>query len=335
MSKTNYQSLAFALTVLILALFSRNESAEIKTPVSNAIEATSLTANVAQTANELVIPAVKTNIVKINRNPAILNTAPAALSNSARILTTAKPETKTLAPVPAITAQAVLVKDLDAEAILLQKNSSQRWPMASLTKLMTAIAALENLSREQKVVITVSAAETPGETNGFKTGEIYSVIDLIKAAVIASSNDAAMALAEFYGYPEFINLMQAKAGFLSMTNTTFSDPTGLSVLNQTTAGDLEKLTEYILANHPEIFEISAQREALITEINSQTAKRFLSTNKFAGEAKFLGGKTGYTDDASGNLLTILRSGSRRYLIIVFGTSDRFGETEKLYNWAKQ
>jgi D-alanyl-D-alanine carboxypeptidase len=227
-----------------------------------------------------------------------------------------------------LTARSAVVKNLKSSVSFLKWNAEQRWPIASLTKLMTAVIALEKIPASQKIVFNDKIIATEGNAGEFRSGDVFSVSDLVKALLVVSSNDAAMALAEDYGYRDFINAMQLKAADLEMNNSTFFDPTGLSFLNQSTIIDLEKLVKYVFDRHPEILQISQQPKVVISG-----NRRLLNINEFAGEKNFVGGKTGFTDDASGNLISLFKDSSEEIiLIIVLGTDNRFGETRKLLQY---
>lgn len=397
MSKFNLQSLAFALVVLFLVVFGRREGADkLKTPTTSSIEVTSLASIIAgdvareipreETFEEKPAPRIATPMPG-SRSAIVKNSSPtraialsppgmpqltapivnpytaSALESKPRVLNSLIPE-----PIgagrqaPILNAAAVLVSEIGGYGPYLEKNIDKRWPLASLTKLMTSVVALENLPADQKIMVSERAVAAPGQAGNFAAGETFTAVDLLKALIVASSNDAAFALADFYpvrskprhdvgaaavppeaggrtsngvyGYEKFVDLMQIKAADLGMRQTTFFDPAGLSVLNQSTASDFHKLVNYILKNHAFIFRTSRETSTSIRELESGAVRILPNINQFAGEPSFLGGKTGYTDDANGNLISIFRHQDREFLIMVFGTSDRFGETEKLYEWLK-
>ena len=345
MSKFNLQSLAFALVVLLLVFFGKREGADkLKTPTASSIEVTSLALlsggsaraiSSAETFAEKPAPPTLTPMPPQPSAPIVNPYKASALESKPRVLNFLIPEPiGALNQPPMLEAAAVLVSEIGGYAPYFEENIDKRWPLASLTKLMTAVVALENLPAEQRIIMSERALNAPGQAGNFAVGEVFTAVDLIKAAIIISSNDAAMALADFYGYDKFIDLMQIKAADLGMRQTTFFDPAGLSVLNQSTANDLEKLVSYILTNHDFIFKNSRATSAAIQEINSGAVRILANNNRFAGAPDFLGGKTGYTDDAGGNLISLFRREDREFLIVVFGTSDRFGATEKLYDWLK-
>ncbi len=237
-------------------------------------------------------------------------------------------------PPPAITAQAALVADLETGDLYLNQNPNKRWPLASLTKLMTAVIASENADLGKPITLTsedftslsywLSKIEAPGNT--------YSGGDLLTLMLLPSSNEAAHAFARDYGYDAFIKLMNDQASSWGMQNSYFADSSGLSASNQSTAADLKVLAMQIAAHNPGIFEITRNAKRSVLELHSNQHQLIASINDFAGTPNFLGGKTGSTPEADGNLLSVFSYGGRQVLVIVLGTADRFGETKKLLTW---
>ncbi len=207
-----------------------------------------------------------------------------------------------------IKTHSALAKEIGNGKIFYEFNPEQRWPLASLTKLMTAVVAMEN--------IPLSA-----ERN-----------NLIKRMMIASDNEAADELARKLGQEKFIAAMNDKAQDLKMEQTSFFDSSGLSFLNQSTVRDLDRLIISITENQPQIFQWSREPSAVI---DGQT---YFSINHFAGQSDFLGGKTGWTEDASGNLVSLFSGSSHPLVIIVLGTptkNERFAQTLYLKQWISQ
>ncbi|HVM77028.1 MAG TPA: hypothetical protein VMU07_02670, partial [Candidatus Paceibacterota bacterium] len=165
-------------------------------------------------------------------------------------------------------------------------------------------------------------------------GGTYTVSDLLHVLLLPSSNVAAEALAEAYGRDQFLALMNQKAAQLGMANTYYDDPSGLSAANQSSAHDLLLLGQDINAHYPELLAVTRVPHVTITNLVNGQKAPVNSIDSFAGNPDFIGGKTGHTDEASGNLFTIFNYNNHPLLIVVLGTDDRFGDTSKLYSWVK-
>lgn len=315
MIRFNFQSVLFAVIVLIFVLWARVHRDDFaRAPLDKKIASSSLQASM----------------------PATSYKSPPQTFDADRVMAlSSSPTKKWDAPEPNIKAAAALIKDLNSGTKLLELNTYKHWPLASLTKLMTTVIALEQIGADKHISMSEEAIATEGVAVGFSPGDVFTVADLVKSMLVVSSNDAAATLAEFYGAENFFDAMQQKAADLGMSQTSFFDSTGLSFLNQSSIGDLEKLVDYILKNKPEIFNVSRQKETIITETNSKTEKILFNINSFAGADDFLGGKTGFIDEASGNLISIFQYKNRPLLIIILGAGDRVEETKKLYQWVKE
>lgn len=209
---------------------------------------------------------------------------------------------------PMIAANAVFAALYGENRVLYESNAGNYWPLASLTKIMTAIVALENLPA------------TPERDA------------LIRRMMIISDNAAADTLADTLGMDAWIEIMNAKAAKLGMAHTGFWDASGLSYLNQSTAEDVYRLASYALAKHPELFAWSLVPAIEIGEMIQP------NINEFVGRDGYMGGKTGFTDEAHANLLTIWQTTRGPLIMILFGArdkSERFAQTEKLHLWLSQ
>lgn len=237
-------------------------------------------------------------------------------------------------PPPELGVEAALLADVRSGEAYVTLDPEKRWPLASVTKLMTATLALRSLLKEQSVTLTHNDFSPSDNSISRKLGdgESYTISDLLSATLVASSNEAAEALANAYGREGFIKELNAIARAWGMEETHFADPAGLSIANQSTAHDLQKMVQRMYVEYPEVFEISRKPRANITELGSKKRITLPSNNLFAGRADFVGGKTGYTDDARGNLISLFTHERRPILVVVLGTDDRFGETEKLMEW---
>ena len=210
-------------------------------------------------------------------------------------------------------------------------KEDKRWPIASITKLLSAYVAESLMDPEQSVVISQSAIDTIGNGGEFKLGEIFPVRDLVKAMLITSSNDAAIALAQNYGQTKFVAEMNLVAGVAGMRDSQFVEPTGLSVQNQSTVEDLVKLVQYIWEENREFFQITSRSTDYIVDTNLGVGRQLININQFAGDSDFLGGKTGTLPEADSNLISVFSvpEFGEPVIVVVLGSKDRFAETRKI------
>lgn len=210
-------------------------------------------------------------------------------------------------------------------------GEEKSWPIASITKLMTAFTARRLIPAEEIVTINDEAVATSGNVGDFKAGERFESSDLVRAMLVASSNDAAKALALHYGEAEFTAQMNLTAKEMGMDNTNFVETTGLSPQNLSTVNDLNMLVAAIWRTDPDIFIITRLPTTTLVDIDTGRSRKLVSTIAFAGRSDFLGGKTGQLPEANGNLVSIfsLPDKSSPVVVIVLGAQDRFRETEKI------
>ena len=229
-----------------------------------------------------------------------------------------------------------LVTDLQSGERLYELNTSDRWPLASLSKVMTAVVATKLTPHDQ--IVQISQADfSPLDTSEFhslQVGENYKVEDLIRAMMIASSNQAAEALARVPGREAFINEMRNQASDWDMQNTYFGDPAGLSSTNQSTLDDLEKMIGHVWREYPSVFDYSRSSNRAIVDPLTGRAVVLYAIHRYANDPEFRGGKTGYTEAARENLISVFELDGRLIAIVVLGSRDRFGDTEELLQWTK-
>lgn len=238
---------------------------------------------------------------------------------------------------PEVHAQAALVADLETGEIYFDLNSAKRWPTASIAKFMTAAYAMRSMDMNSE--ITLAAGDFPPDAGdafkGLRPGDVYRLKDLLRALLLSSSNEAAEAIANSYGREDFVAGLTTMAKEWGMASTYFADPTGLSAADQSSARDLRVMALKIYEAYPGILKTTRQKSAVIIEAGLGRRETLTNINLLAGQTWFLGGKTGYTDEAGGNLLTLISHEGRPVAVVVLGTADRFGETEKLVNWFKK
>ncbi len=233
-------------------------------------------------------------------------------------------------------ARSFIAIDKKTGRILASKEPTIRIPMASLTKIMTAVLVLENTKPDDYVTISKNAVLAYGEEAHLRPGENITVENLLYALLLSSSNDSAVAFAEHVSgsESEFARLMNEKASKLHLTNTKFVTASGLDDPNHySSALDLAMLTRYALRN-------KKFREIVSTKIKTITSKEGITHNLKNtdillkdGDIDVLGGKTGYTEEAGECLIIDAEKGGNEIITVVLGSQDRFGETKKLLKWS--
>ncbi len=236
--------------------------------------------------------------------------------------------------IPDMTAKAIFVKDLTTDTILYQKDASERLPIASTTKIMTALVA-SNFYKPNSVLVVGQSAQIPGSRVGLNFGEDLSFRSLLYGMLLNSGNDAAYAIAENYpgGVLGFISAMNEKVIELKLLNTHFQNPAGFDdPTHYSSAKDLSVITEEALKD-TQLARIFATKETNIVSLDKKYTHQLANLNKLLSTVKgVLGVKTGYSDIAKENLVTLVDRDNHKILTVVLGSDDRFGESTKLIEW---
>ena len=236
-----------------------------------------------------------------------------------------------------IKARSAIVLDVGTDAVLYSKESDEKMPIASLTKIMTALVVLDNVDLNSIVTISRNAFDTDGRKDSLAVNEKIKAEDLLKIMLIRSNNTAAVSLAEHTSgsVEEFVRLMNKKADLLGLKNTSFSNPTGFdSEKNYSTAYNIAQLFDHAL-DKPLIWEISRTQRLDLTSLDGKIKHRLKNTNLFLGRLKNIaGGKTGLTDEAGQCLVLVVGDpiNDHRIISVVLNAEDRFLETERLVRW---
>jgi len=244
-----------------------------------------------------------------------------------------------------ISAISYLVGDIHSGKLLTKKNGDLHFFPASLSKLMAGIIALENFSLDEEIAISSYAVSIEGEEGGLIANEKIRAGDLLKILLISSSNDAAIAFEEALEKKDgnFVGLMNQRAREFELFNSAFFDASGLDRKgNFTSIQDLFKLSRKIYQNYPYLGEITRQKQDVVYSIDKEIIHNLENTNILISKIDNLwGGKTGSTPEAKDCLLTIYefsfpeKDDKIVVSIIVLNSSDRFGDTMKLYNWVRE
>jgi len=250
-----------------------------------------------------------------------------------------------------INAKSVLLIKVDKEGkekVFYEKNSNELLPIASLTKLMTALVVFdlkETYDLLKPIKITKEAVFQEDSLKGgnyLKAGDELLIKDLIYSMLIESNNDAAFALTDLIGKEAFVDLMNFYAKDLELKNTYFFNPTGLEpdnlngreLINVSTAQDLVKISRYIMENYPQIFEITTLKSYKILKPDGSFYHVVSqNTNKLLEEfpEKIIGGKTGKEKRAEECLLLIFKDPEEEgyFISVILGSTDRFSDMKKI------
>ncbi len=233
-----------------------------------------------------------------------------------------------------ISADAYIVGDLDTGEIIMSKNQDKKMPLASVSKLMTALVTKKIAKDADVAKASKNALATYGENGNFKLGEKIKVNELLYPLLMESSNDAAEILAEHFDRDSFISKMNLEANRLKMSGTSFKDPSGLSSDNVSTAADMFKLVGYLKDQIPEVLKITQQKSY------KNKAHTWYSTNQFLSDMSYIGGKSGYTDPAKQTVISTFalplgQVGTRPIAITLLRSTDRYKDVQSILNYLKK
>ncbi|MBM2817745.1 MAG: hypothetical protein HW401_335 [Parcubacteria group bacterium] len=258
-----------------------------------------------------------------------------------------------------ILAKAAYVWDIEEQKVIYGKNEKEQLPLASLTKVMTALVALDGKDGLEKIKITSDSIKQEGDS-GLKNEERWKLKDLIDFSLVTSSNDGIYAAASAIesqkstssameisadeeiqsseqSRKNFIRLMNEKARDISLSQTSYFNETGLDSSDNESGGygtaeDMAKLFAYIIRNRPEMLEATAYDQIELTSLDNESHKA-QNTNEIVGAIpNVIASKTGYTDISGGNLVVAFDLGLMKPIVIsVLGSTreGRFEDMEKL------
>jgi len=230
---------------------------------------------------------------------------------------------------PTVSAEACVLLCEDGSA-LFEKNADRRCLIASTTKLMTALVCLENDELDGTVTARKRHCEVEGSSMYLRPGERYSVRELLLGLLLASGNDAALALAEHTAGSEeaFASLMNAKVWELGLSNTHFENPHGLDAKNHySSARDLARLMLYCMEN-PAFRELAGTKAANVKGLTLLNHNKLLTLCPGC-----VGGKTGYTGAAGRCLVSCCERDGLRLVCVTLSAPDDWNDHMRLYDWA--
>ncbi len=241
-------------------------------------------------------------------------------------------------PPPKVDASSFLLIDAESERIIVEHNVHEPNPPASLTKIMTAYLAEQEItagrvSPQDEVMVSVNAWRTGGSKMFIREGTRVSVEDLLKGIIIQSGNDASIALAEHIAGTEeaFADMMNQQAAVLGMTNTNFRNATGLPASDHvSSAWDLALLTRDLIQRFPAHYALYSERSYSYNNIDQPNRNKLLWRDKTVD-----GVKTGFTNKAGYCLVASAVRQGMRLISVVMGTDSdmaRMSESQKLLSY---
>jgi len=256
-----------------------------------------------------------------------------------------RPTISSAAKDPTIYANNYLLIDSDSSIILSQRGSHDQVPIASTTKIMTAVLVLENYSLNDIVTISSTAANQIGADAHFRTGEKITVYELFKTLLIKSANGAAYAFAEHMNKPgqegidQFVKKMNEKALSMGMMNTDYRDPAGLDTTGYSSSYDLYIITKYAL-KLPIFGSIVATKTDTAKDVTGTIWHQLDNSNRLVKEWDYpgiLGVKTGYMPEAGHCLVAAAERDGHTLISVVLKTNAdtptaSAEESRKLLDW---
>lgn len=237
---------------------------------------------------------------------------------------------------PFVTAYAVYVIDLKTATPLYEKNAHDQLFPASTTKVITALTAVDSIDAND--VLEVNRVVEEGQSMDLVPGEKMTFENLLYGILVHSGNDAAYVIADNYpgGYDAFIKAMNRKARELGMKNSQFANPAGLDSSNQySTAFDLTLAGRELLKSSW-LSKIVSTKSITVSDVDYVYFHPLFNVNRLLGEIPGVAGlKTGKTDLAGENLITLYKKDDKEYLLVLLKSEDRFTDTQTLVNWINQ
>lgn len=235
-----------------------------------------------------------------------------------------------------VSAQSAIVMCVDSGDVLYAKNIDTKRPMASTTKIMTSLLALEEAQKNNKQITVTRAMYAEGSSMYLKEGERLTLKDLATGMMMVSGNDAAnaVALSIADSFEDFAVLMNEKAQQIGMKNTSFVTPSGLDDDNHySTAYDMALLMSYAMKN-ADFAQLTGKTEESVTFIEPVGEVRsYGNHNKLLKLYEYcIGGKTGFTDSAGRCLVTCAQKDGVRLVAVTLNAPDDWNDHIALYNY---
>ena len=233
-------------------------------------------------------------------------------------------------------ATSAILMDMDSGRILYAKNINRKQSVASISKIMTAVVALDNGKLKNKVTVGNEIKKAYGSGIYIKQGEKLTLQDLLYGLMLRSGNDAALAIASSVSKDteSFVKKMNEKASLLGMNNSLFRNPHGLDQEdggNISTAYDMAKLTSYAMKNKDYQKIVSTKKYTLTTNKNTYV---WHNKNKLLNRYEYTtGGKTGFTEIARRTLVTTASRDNLNLVVVTLNDGNDFLDHQNLFEYA--
>lgn len=240
---------------------------------------------------------------------------------------------------PQLTAKSAYFVDINSGQVLFQKNSHIKLPIASLTKIMTAIVTVENHNFSDEILISDQAASMEPDHMLLKSGERLTVEELLYGVFLVSANDAAEALAENTagGRENFIKEMNEKAKMLTMNDTLFINPSGLEEDGKeqfSSAYDVVLMSRYAIKQFPRLVDFSSTYHKTIPQtLTHQDYDMYSGINLLTTYPGVMGFKTGYTPEAGLTLVTLAQKEGHWVMGVILNSENRREEAKELLDYS--
>ncbi|WP_174497800.1 D-alanyl-D-alanine carboxypeptidase family protein [Salirhabdus euzebyi] len=233
---------------------------------------------------------------------------------------------------PGVSANNAVLMEYESGRVLYDKGGHEQRSIASITKIMTAIVAIESGKLEEEVTVSDRASRTEGSSIYLKPGDKMKLKDLVYGLMLRSGNDSAVAIAEHVGgsVEGFTHLMNEKATWIGMEKSSFSNPHGLEGEGHySTAYDMALLTRYAMNNKTFVKIFGTEKYKAETVQYPWRNKNKLLTRYY----KYCtGGKTGFTRKAGRTLVTTAEKDGMKLIAVTLNASDDWNDHSNLFNW---
>lgn len=230
-----------------------------------------------------------------------------------------------------LSASGVIIVDLESAQTVYADEPKGIRPMASLTKLMTALIVVENHSLDERVEIAPEVATIRDNIVGLQVGDEYALGDLLTAMLVRSANDAAVALAIHHSgsVDAFVSEMNDRAKSLGLSDTSYVNPTGFDASGQhSTPRDVALLSTFVLRSAAIANRMSLTSGTIHSR--SGTVLSFIHTHQLLRQPNtIVAGKTGTTDDAGQCLMSVIEEDNRRYAVVLLNSDDRYADMQRI------